>query len=224
MRIQVYLNESRDHYLGFHPENQPAMRLALAFDMADCVGMGTKDGVPVAMLEHVFEQLNIGGDLIAATQWTEVYRRNHNRSLSVGDVVTVGELAYAVGSVGWQRVTTDDLLDGINRYQPVPHHGGVVMSRPLGKTQLAVLHSMTRRHYDSTWYVGCGWLWSTPSETTKLMESLVKRGLVDKTVVHMPANPLRYNKAPYDRTVYTINDAGRMAVSPWLSHHSPIGE
>ena len=52
------------------------------------------------------------------------------------------------------------------------------MARALGSTQQAVLRCL-RQH--KCWYLGCGWIWSNNSETVRLMESLVKRGLVTKS-------------------------------------------
>lgn len=48
----------------------------------------------------------------------------------------------------------------------------------LGSTQQAVLHSL--RDHGGYWQSGCGWLWDTDSGTMRIMESLVKRGLVIK--------------------------------------------
>ena len=53
--------------------------------------------------------------------------------------------------------------------------------RPLGTTQKAMLEAL-KTH--GGWRTNrCGWLWSTPSKTLQLCESLVKRGLVTKRVV-----------------------------------------
>lgn len=51
------------------------------------------------------------------------------------------------------------------------------MTRPLGETQQDVLRSLYK-HARNEWYLGCGWLWDTPSNTTKIMNSLERRGLV----------------------------------------------
>lgn len=47
---------------------------------------------------------------------------------------------------------------------------------PLGENQLSVLKSLDR----GPWHERCGWLWDTPSGTRKILDSLVKRGLVAK--------------------------------------------
>ncbi len=45
--------------------------------------------------------------------------------------------------------------------------------RPRGSTQESVLKAL-REH--GCWYVGCGWTWTTYSQTQKIMDSLVRRG------------------------------------------------
>ena len=51
-------------------------------------------------------------------------------------------------------------------------------TRPLGKTQIAILSSL---HEHKGWSAGCGWIWDTHSNTVRLLESLIARGLVTKT-------------------------------------------
>lgn len=63
-------------------------------------------------------------------------------------------------------------------------------SRPLGETQRSVLRSLAKSRYPG------GWLWDTHSGTVRILESLYQRCLVDKS-----------------GGVYTINDAGRAAIS-----------
>jgi DNA-binding IclR family transcriptional regulator len=50
-------------------------------------------------------------------------------------------------------------------------------TRVLGETQADVLDSL-KRH--GQWYERCGWVWDTPSGTRRVLESLVRRGLVTK--------------------------------------------
>lgn len=74
-----------------------------------------EDGVPYNVLEHAFREFNIG-DYTAVGSLAWHYRRAGrqpdelgNRSLSVGDVVTVETAgyfnAYVCASLGWQEVT-----------------------------------------------------------------------------------------------------------------------
>jgi hypothetical protein len=48
--------------------------------------------------------------------------------------------------------------------------------KPLGQTQLAVIDALQR--HGGHWRDGCGWQWDTPSGTRKIMEGLLKRGVV----------------------------------------------
>ena len=52
-----------------------------------------------------------------------------------------------------------------------------VKTGKIGKTQRQVLESL-KRH--GAWYPNCGWLWTTHSETAKILDSLVVRGMVVK--------------------------------------------
>lgn len=115
MQIQVYLNTTAEGFAGFHNEfSAPAVRLATRFTLKDPAVAQLQDGVPVAVLEKVFEQLNVGGDLVPAEEWTVAYRAAGNRSLSVGDVVVVGESAFACASVGWEPLPGGELRRAID--------------------------------------------------------------------------------------------------------------
>lgn len=46
--------------------------------------------------------------------------------------------------------------------------------RAMGVTQTSVLESLRKHKY---WHAGCGWVWTTPRSTQRVMESLVKRGV-----------------------------------------------
>ena len=100
MRVNVYLNEGPNHFFGFDPETA-CLNLSLAFDM--------ENANHYSILNLVYEQLNVGGEIVPATEWTKQYRANRCRSLSMGDVVVVGETAYACADVGWDRITTEEL-------------------------------------------------------------------------------------------------------------------
>lgn len=69
----------------------------------------------------------------------------------------------------------------------------------IGKNQRGVLESLVRH---GSWYRGCGWIWGTYSGTIRILDSLVKRGLVDT----------KQEPAPHRRwpiIVYRINPMGR---------------
>lgn len=62
-----------------------------------------------AALERIFDELNEE----PSTGWAQAYRADGNRSLSVGDVVVLGETAWVVAPIGYERVSTEDLATAI---------------------------------------------------------------------------------------------------------------
>ena len=100
----VYLNDGDDHFSGFNryappncakPPGSTSKSSSRAYPARD----------PGA-LEIVFEQLNIPSP---HHSWAIAYRRAGQRSLSVGDVVVIGETAWACASSGWDLLTADQL-------------------------------------------------------------------------------------------------------------------
>lgn len=65
------------------------------------VRLGDRDMIP-DLLEYVYDQLNIDSP---TESWAKEYRDYRFRSLSVGDVVTVGESAWAVDKYGFVQTT-----------------------------------------------------------------------------------------------------------------------
>ena len=72
------------------------------------------------------------------------------------------------------------------------------MNRPLGDNQRHVLKAL-RTH--GTYFKGCGWIWTSPSATKTILDSLVKRGLVE------------VNLGQHVRWVYKLTEAGEAAAS-----------
>ncbi len=70
--------------------------------------------------------------------------------------------------------------------------------KQLGNIQRDVLGSLVR--HKGYWYANCGWYWDTHSGTKRIMESLLKRGLVEK-----------FTDAPRSEQypMYTITQVGR---------------
>lgn len=69
----------------------------------------------------------------------------------------------------------------------------------LGQNQAAVLRAL-RQH--GIWYgggFGCGWNWTNESGTRKILDSLVRRGLVSRADAHIGGR---------DRIVYRAIDEG----------------
>jgi DNA-binding PadR family transcriptional regulator len=74
-------------------------------------------------------------------------------------------------------------------------------TKPLGTDQIGFLRAMLKggaqRNAERTWSQGCGWTWGTPSQTQRVADSLVRRGLLQTTS--------RGNRSD----VYSLTDAGR---------------
>lgn len=91
--ISVLHNVSDDHFDGYKPGD-------LLVHVADMtVAPDDVDG----LLEEVYTLCNIGS-AESLDERVATYRRRRNRSLSTGDVLIYGEVAFAVTSVGFERV------------------------------------------------------------------------------------------------------------------------
>ena len=103
--VKIYTNDGPDHWFGFLKSDP---ELTLVFKL----NIGWEDPYtgrfPFDLLEFVFEQTNIG-----ETDFAKEYRAKQLRSVSVGDVVVVGETAFACESVGWKKITTEQLENAI---------------------------------------------------------------------------------------------------------------
>ncbi|WP_441964830.1 hypothetical protein [Mycolicibacterium houstonense] len=102
--ITVYLNNGDAQFHGFGRLGPAQLAVAAQFNLP-VTGAPSTDQVKTA-LETVFEQLNIDDP---DQTWALRYRLDRHRSLSVGDVVAVGETAWAVAPIGWDLVSTDQL-------------------------------------------------------------------------------------------------------------------
>lgn len=108
--VSVYLNEGHYHFDGFDPRTAELSK-AIDFDTVISDSLPYDQAI-TRTLELVFHQLNVDDP---DREWAQLYRRNRHRSLSVGDVVTLGETAWSVASVGWEPVSTSDLTGAITR-------------------------------------------------------------------------------------------------------------
>ncbi|MFA5707522.1 hypothetical protein [Mycolicibacterium sp.] len=105
LTVKVYLNEGANPFSPYDPAKARLHEAATFDTTAEPSGDGVK-----AVLSAVFEQLNID---YPTEVWAQRYRADRHRSLSVGDVVTVGETAWAIAPIGWDRISTADLSAGI---------------------------------------------------------------------------------------------------------------
>lgn len=106
--VTIYLNESADAVLGFDPATA-RLRIAARFTVA--APSSAQDAA--ASLEQIYTQLNIGGDVVAATDYTRDYRAAGNRSLSMGDVVVLGETAFTVARFGFDIISSAALATAL---------------------------------------------------------------------------------------------------------------
>ncbi len=102
MKVTIHLNNDRNSFRGFTPST------ALLTDagtyelpnfhyvpdryipgMTDDEALENQELYVRDILNAVFEQLNVGGDVVPAQPYTEAYRAAGHRSLSVGDLVTL---------------------------------------------------------------------------------------------------------------------------------------
>ncbi|KMV19667.1 hypothetical protein ACT17_06425 [Mycolicibacterium conceptionense] len=110
LTVAVYLNDGTDFLRGFDPATA-LLRKAASFDVLVSGSVSDSDAID-QVLEIVFEQLNIDSP---TRDWAQRYRATGNRSLSVGDVVAVGESAWSVARFGWAHVGSSELSAAIAR-------------------------------------------------------------------------------------------------------------
>jgi len=108
LHTTVYLNESPNRHWGFtnHQPLPAELHQAASFELEIIGEHVPAHELSTAALEVVFEQLNIDEP---DQDWALRYRLAGHRSLSAGDVVVAGETAWLCESVGWKRLTTDEL-------------------------------------------------------------------------------------------------------------------
>ena len=105
----VYLNEGDDHFFGFNTHAPARLYQAAQFDL-EILDEAPAGAVVPGALESVFEQLNVRRP---QHSWALRYRLAGHRSLSVGDVVVLGENSWACASVGWTPISADQLRAAI---------------------------------------------------------------------------------------------------------------
>jgi hypothetical protein len=115
MKVKIYLNDGEDHFFGFKNQfaNNPELTMVHEFEISqtemDWIYKRFSKDFVINVLEYVFEETNVGEE----SKLAQDYRGKRLRSLSVGDVVTVGETAWSVDSIGWGKVTTEELNSAI---------------------------------------------------------------------------------------------------------------
>ena len=96
MRVQVWRYAFLDDF-----SDRRGYRKAVEFDLPD------RERDHWVVLEHIFEQLNVGGELVPATPWCKEYRAAGHASLSVDDVVILGDKPWHCARFGWEPLPED---------------------------------------------------------------------------------------------------------------------
>lgn len=111
MKVQVYLNTQRSAAMdGF--TGVSALRKALDFTTFE---VEPDSPAERGLLGVISDELNRD---IPITGWGTRYRVSRNRNLTTGDVAVLGTRAFALAphaKGGWQRITTNALLDALHR-------------------------------------------------------------------------------------------------------------
>lgn len=126
-----------------------------AFDEAFRAARAKHEEWVYPILARIFEQLNVGGDMVPAEDYTVAYRMAGHRSLSVGDLVTfeysrpsgvartdgspidINERhAYSVERFGWKRQSVAAVRKGVEKFEA--NEGSDEHFLPVPRTDLAV--------------------------------------------------------------------------------------
>jgi hypothetical protein len=110
--VKIYLNDGEDHFFGFKNDfaNNPELTMVHSFEVDAFLFAGhVKYDAISNIREWVYTELNVG----VTSELAREYRAKMLRSLSVGDVIVIGETAFACGSYGWDTITTEELNNAI---------------------------------------------------------------------------------------------------------------
>lgn len=83
-------------------------------------------------------------------------------------------------------------------------------NRPLGENQLDILWSL--QDYGPWHDCGCGWMWDTKAGTIRLLDSLVRRGLIR-------ARSKKIDGYPFVKRTWRINPSGVAAWKAVRTHY-----
>lgn len=108
--VKIYTNDGEDHFMGFHNEFANNPELTLVFKCELHWEDPFTGRFPFDVLDFVYDQTQAGlGTTVMAVQYDSL----RLRSLSVGDVVSVGETAFACEAFGWKKISTEELENAI---------------------------------------------------------------------------------------------------------------
>ncbi|MDD4865575.1 MAG: hypothetical protein PHQ28_00095 [Mycobacterium sp.] len=103
IEITVYVNQGEDRYFRGYQPGDPLAKAAVFTLDPRLVAQVTSAGIPTQALEFVWEQLNVDHP---TEVWAHQYRADRHPSLSVGDVIVIGETAFGLSRFdGWKRTS-----------------------------------------------------------------------------------------------------------------------
>ena len=116
MLVRIYHNEARGSFMADADEvsDQGELHLVHTFEMDDLAEPTDRAEIN-SVLEGIYTQLNIDNPV---AQYAIDYRAARNRSLSVGDVVKLGDevaFPFAAGRYGFEAIPNAALAAGIHR-------------------------------------------------------------------------------------------------------------
>lgn len=108
--VKIYTNDGEMHFRGFHA-NLAELTMVMSHNLSvmDSELVPNAGGFP-RILTHIYLATNVRENPGA---FTAEYNKRELRSLSVGDVVSIGEAAWAVEPVGWKKLSTDEFREAI---------------------------------------------------------------------------------------------------------------
>lgn len=96
-QVTVYLNDCPTHAFRTYDPACCQLKEAVTYPIVNLGRLGH-----AFMLDEAFQAFNVGTD---ADSVVARYRAAGNRSLSVGDVVQIGEYKFRCDRIGWTDVT-----------------------------------------------------------------------------------------------------------------------
>ena len=108
--VKIYTNDGEGHFNGFDPE-KAELTMVMSHNLA-CTDadLEFQPSGTLRLLDVIYKATNLREN---PGEFTAEYNRRGLRSLSVGDVVVIGEQAWAVSGFGWKKITADQLNGAI---------------------------------------------------------------------------------------------------------------
>lgn len=118
LRVQTYINGGPGMFMGYEKRDLLVTGPVVVLDETRVVTgpNSSAQDVDVMWLEHVWAIGNRMGRDHEGNEWPSGVR-----SLSMGDVAVIGETAYSIAVVGWDPISTDDLVESLDPTKALPN-------------------------------------------------------------------------------------------------------